>query len=500
MNEQVFDASGLMAQAARVAEEAQAERRAAFQQELDAWRAAPGGGAFQSSLPPPVVSGAIPWPPGLVGQIAGYIYEQSPRPVAEVAIVGALGLMAGIVGRCWHIPGSGLNLYIVLVARSAIGKEAMNKGVMKLIQATAASCPEAGSYVDPNEYASGPALSKACAGNPCFVNLMGEIGHKFRAMAQDRDSSMRSLQKALLTLYDKSGPDAVAGGISYSNQENNVEAMHSVAFSLIGETTPGTFYESITNAMMQNGFMSRFCVIEYRGDRPARNPAFSQRPPQELVQRMLLIVRCAGMAAAANVYQEVGFSDAAKALLDRFDYECDDAIHAAGDDENRRQLWNRAHLKALRVAALLAVGDNHISPVISEEHAAWAIDLMRRGNAVFERRIFEGDVGEGSDGGRERKVLELCREFLTLPADKLPNWLKSGGELMQRSGIVPRKYLQQRTQRMAAFEKFKLGHVAALNMATKTAIANGALMDVKKEALVEQYDFHGQAYRVLTLL
>lgn len=443
------------------------------------------------------MQGALPCPPGLVGQIAQYIYQQAPRPVAEVAIVGALGLMAGIVGRNWYIPGSGLNLYVVLVARSAVGKEAMHSGAMNIITAAAAQYPQAMNHVVPDDFVSGPALLKRCAQNQCFVNTSGELGHKFEQMADNRDMSMRSLQKVMLTLYDKSGPDSVAGGIAYSNQENNVEAMRSVAFSIIGETTPGTFYESITDAMMRNGFMSRFCVIEYTGDRPARNIARVDSPPQALIDHIVPIIRQAGLAMATNAFQPVAFSEPATVLLDRFDEECDAAIRAAGDNENLRQLWSRSHLKALRVAALLAVGDHYLHPIVSEEHATWAITLIRHGIAAFDRRIRQGDVGEGTDGGREQKVMELCREFLTLPTDKLPTWLKDGKH-MQDANIVPRKYLQQRTQRLAAFEKHKLGHTMALDLTLKTAIANGNLMGVKGDKLVEMFGFHGQAYRVLS--
>ena len=474
----------------------QASIRADLEQQLAKSNAAPGGGAYAGDGAALPVQGTLPMPPGFVGALAQFIYQHAPRPVAEVAIVGALGLMAGIAGRTWHIPGSGLNLYVVLVARSAIGKEAMHSGIASLIGAANEQYPETGFHVDFSDYVSGPALQKACAQVPCFVNVAGEIGHKFLAMAVDKDASMRSLRKVLTTLYSKSGPGGIAGGIAYSAQENNVGSTQGVAFSLIGETTPGTFYESITDAMMRDGFMSRFCVIEYGGDRPAKNVAPVQRPPKALVDHMLLIVRHAGLAAATNVYQEVAFSDGARALLDRFEDECDAAIHAAGDDENVRQLWNRAHLKALRVAALLAVGDKYLNPVVTDEQAAWAITLMRHGIAAFDRRIRQGEVGEGTDGGREQKVLELCREFLLMPADKLPSWLKHGDD-MRRTGIVPRRYLQQKTQRLAAFGNFKLGHTAALNMAIKTAMTNGTLLEVKKEPLSEQFSFHGQAYRLV---
>ena len=494
MADSPFDASKLVAKAEQVRVDAAQVIRDKAALELEKARAAPGAGAYTGNAEPLAVQSALPFPPGFVGQVARFIYERAPRPVAEVAIVGALGLMAGVAGRQWHIPGSGLNLYVVLVARSAIGKEAMSSGIMKLVQSGIKQLPEGAFYVDPNDYVSGPALIKACAQNPCFVNVASELGHKFESMAQNRDANMRALQRTLLSLYDKSGPDAVAGGISYSNQDSNVDPTQSVAFSLIGETTPGTFYESLTDAMMRNGFMSRFCVIEYCGDRPPKNRARIDEPPQELVDHLVLLMKAAWNAASAEQYQEVTFSETAAALLERFDDECDEAIHAAGDDENRRQLWNRAHLKALRVAALLAVGDHPFNPIVLDEDAAWAIALIRHGIAAFEKRIREGDVGEGTDGGREQKVLGICLEFLT--ADKLPHWLKDGAK-MQQAGIVPRRYLQQRTQRLSAFEKHKLGHTAALNMAIKTAITNSRLMEVKKEALNEQFGFLGQAYRVL---
>jgi len=438
---------------------------------------------------------ALPPPPGFIGELAQFIYQQAPRPVPEVAIVGALGLMAGIAGRTWHVPGSGLNLYVVLVARSAIGKEAMHGGIAKLISAAAEQCPVAGNFVDFSDFVSGPALVKACLANPCFVNAAGEIGHKFLEMAVNKDSSMRSLRKTVTTLYSKSGPDDVAGGMTYSNQESNVASTKGVAFSLIGETTPGTFYQSITDEMMADGFMSRFCVIEYTGDRPAKNSLPAQRPPQPLVDQLARLITHAHSAMTTNRFQEVAFGDGAREQLDSFDRECDAAIHEAGDDEGQRQLWNRAHLKALRVAALLAVGDNPFKPVVTEGQADWAITLVRHGISAFERRIRSGDVGEGTDGGREQRILELCREFILLPAEKIPSYLKNGAA-MQQVGIVPYKYLQRRTQRISAFEKHKAGHTPALNMAIKTAMTNGNLAEVKKETLALQFGFHGQAYRV----
>jgi hypothetical protein len=387
-------------------------------------------------------SASITLPPGLAGDLARFIYRAAPRPVAEVAVVGALGLLAGVCGREWNISGSGLNVYIVLVARSGIGKEAMHQGVSKLVAAAGrAGAMTADEVVCFEDFVSGPALVKACLGRPCFVNVAGEIGHKFRMMADDRDNNARGLRKQMTTLYSKSGRDDVAGGLIYSNAESSVASVQGVAFSLIGESTPGTFFESLTSAMMEDGFMSRFNVVEYTGDRPDKNPARAEAPTPELVQRLVDLMTQAQTLRLRQEIQPVALSEAAAAQLDAFEVECDGQIRAAGDDESRRQMWNRAHLKALRMAALLAVGDNHLLPTVSDDHAAWAIGLVRADVAVFGRRIGSGQVGMASDDARELKLATIIREYICAksisPGYKVP-------PKMHETGLVPRHYLQMR--------------------------------------------------------
>ena len=443
--------------------------------------------------------GVLPLPPGFVGYLTGYILQHAIRPVPEVAVVAALGIMAGLAGREWTtFTNSGLNLYAVLVARSAIGKEAMHTGISTVMRAVEVYHPAARDAFDFNEYASGPALIKGINLHPCLLNIMGEIGHKFLAMSKGKESALNSLRKTLTDLYSKSGSSGIVGGLSYSSQDNNIQSAEAVAYSLVGETTPGTFYQSITDEMMSDGFMSRFLVIQYEGDRPPENPAPQHVPPVEMVKWLAGIAQHATTMRTRQVFCTVPPQPDARQRLNAFRDECDRHINDAGDDERLRQLWSRAHLKALRVATLLAVGDHPFAPKVTLEQVEWAIALVRHGNAAFLKRIDAGEVGEGTDGGRERKVMDLCREFMLLPADKMPVWLKDG-KGMQAAAIVPRRYLQQRTQRLAAFEGHKLGHTPALNMAIKTATDNGNLMEVKKDKLVEMFSFHGQGYRVLNL-
>lgn len=476
--------------AAQVHEEQEQAQREAVEEFLKPNTAHP--------APQAPASGVLPMPPGFVGYLARYILGQAMRPVPEVATVAALGIMAGLAGQQWNtFTNTGLNLYIVLVARSGIGKEAMHDGISELRYAMSEQYPASGNYFDFTEYASGPALIKACAANWCFLNISSELGHRFKAMANAKDGPMTTLRKALNQLYMKSSPRSIMGGIGYSSQEDNVVPAGGVAYSLLGETTPRTFYESITDSMMEDGLMSRFLVIQYDGKRPPENAARQTTPPKELVDWLSRIGRHGELLHSQNKQLPVPALPDAKQALDAFRDECDKEIDAAGDDEWILQLWNRAHLKVLRVATLLAVGDQPFAPKVTLEHVEWAIMLVQHGNAEFLKRLGAGEVGEGSDGGREAKVLDICREFLR-PGAKMPAGLKNG-EQMRQAGIVPRNYLQTRTQRVAAFEKHKLGAKAALDLAINTALANGRIMEVKKDKAVEMYNFHGKAYRVLNL-
>lgn len=438
----------------------------------------------------------LAWPPGFVGTVARFIYANSYLPIKEVSIVGALGIMSGLCGKAWHIPQSGLNLYIILVARSAIGKEAMHSGIAALVSKCSTKFPFFGNFVDFTEYVSGPALVKACLNNPSFCNVSGEWGRRLKRLAADdgKEGPLQTLRTQMTNLYQKSGPQSIAGGLGYSNAEGSVASVAGVAYSMIGESTPGTFYEALTESMMEDGFLSRFLVIGYDGDRPDRNPSMVLEPDDALAQALADIAAQAYEHINRQTSQPLGRTEEAAAVMAQFDAEAHQRITST-DDESRRQMWNRASLKALRVAALLAVGDNYLSPSITADHMRWAIGLIRQDITMMSKRLESGDVGSG-DRARERKLVHLIDDYITRPA--IPKGYRVP-EQMHKDGLVPRSYLQQRTQQTAAFYNHKLGPNRALEEAISACISNGWLMEVKGTSVVEGYGHHGKTYRVLDL-
>lgn len=438
--------------------------------------------------------GGMNWPPGLMGEVARYIYSISPRPVKEVAIATSIGFFAGICGKAWNIPDSGLNLYIILIAQSGVGKEGMHIGISKLSNAVIARQPAAQGFFNFTDMVSGQALRKSIIDSPCFLNIAGEWGRKMKRLANDMDGPMSSLRTTMTDLYQKSAAGTIVGGATYSKSENNIASTTGVAYSMLGEATPDTFYGSLTEAMMEDGFLSRFLLIEYKGDRQPLNKNKSQDVPAQLADRLTQIAHYALTKMAADVTVEVDRTPEAGKMIDEFDRECDYHINSS-TEEYWRQMWNRASLKNMRLAALLAVTDNWLNPVIQVHHVEWALEVIRKDVALMSGRIQSGDVGE-RDSNRIAKVLSVMSDYL--------NGKYSGknyhlDENMRRDGVITKSFLSSRIQTSAAFSKHKLGATAALNNTLISMIEFAYIAEIPRIKTKELYNSSAVSYQIINL-
>ena len=438
----------------------------------------------------------LKWPPGFLGEVAKFIYSASPRPVMQVSIVSALGLFAGVTGRGYHINQTGLNVYLILIAQSAVGKEAMHSGISYIVKSLLHDIPSITNFIDFDEHASGPALNKAVSENPSFLNICGEFGQRIAEMAMGAAGPTHTLKKTMTHLYQKSGPSAIVGGIKYSNKEGNAKSTQSVAYSLIGESTPGTLFNSITEDMMEDGFLSRFTMIQYEGERVGLNHNININVPESL--KNLLVKKFKIYISATSMeghFLEVKLTTSAWLIQFDFNLLCDKKINSE-TLESRRQMWNRAHIKALRFAALLAVADNEEYPYVTLDHMRWAINVILLDIKTISEKMNSGDIGV-SDDGRITKLKQVAREYLMLKNDELERY--GIDKRMRENSIVPRKFLQMRTCGVNAFRVHKMGSTTALNQAISTLIDNGEFKELDKITLEKEYNAHGKCYRILKI-
>lgn len=246
--------------------------------------------------------------------------------------------------------------------------------------------------------------------------------------------------------------------------------------------------------MMEDGFLSRFLHIEYNGLRPRLNDAQFIDPPHALADAVADL--CTHPLTLLSRQQTTFVDRTAKAseMLARFEIECDDIINAT-DDESQRQMWNRASLKVMRLSALLAVCDNHLAPVIQEQHVAWALDVINRDINIMKRRFEAGDIGSG-DQAKMKKVIYILKDYLrngAAASHKIP-------KEMYEAAIVTRRLLQKRTYQAPAFSNHKNGSAYALDMTLKNLIDDGYIAPVNDTELVKKYGYHGKCFRIIGVL
>lgn len=426
-----------------------------------------------SNAPAPARVGL--YPPGLVGELARYFYSSADRPVHEVALLAALGLVAGVTGRAYNISNTGLNQYLLLVATTGTGKEDGPKGIDRMLATVRANVPVIDEFIGPGAFASGQALIRILDQRPCFLSVLGEFGLTLQALNDPRaPAAVVMLKRVLLDLYSKSGWRSVLRSTAYSDQEKNTKTVQAPNVSILGDTTPETFYDGISSADIADGLIPRFQIVEYTGPRPARNRNAGHPPSAELAQQFTELAVHALTMQNNRTCANVQIATDALMLLDQFDAECDahmNRTHSAGE----KQLWNRAHLKSLKLAGLLAVGMSPHNPVVTHELAHWAIEFTRNGTEAILRRFDEGDVGNG-DAKQASELRRLVREYMNLSPSELKNY-KVKPEL-QKAGVIPYAYLVTRTARLAAFYKDRRGAAGSLRAVLEVAVQTEQLSQV----------------------
>lgn len=442
----------------------------------------------------------IEYPPGVLGEICEYMFNAAPRPVKEIAIVAGLGLMAGVTGKAYHLPQTGLNLYIILIAQSAVGKEAMHNGISYLVNHVERYVPGADKFAKFTDFVSGPALVKSFMETPSFVNVVGEIGRKIAAMGAGYNPAMQTLRTQLINLYQKSAPGSSVGSLAYSDKDKNVDIKGAVAYSLIGETTPGTLYDALTEDMMEDGFLSRFSLIQYHGERVPLHYGAVTTPPASLLQKLVTIFSYS-MTGNADRTDGAPNSKLVHIRMDawmlqwKFNVYCDKKINSYVK-ESQRQMWNRSHLKALRIAGVIAACDDPVNPVVTLEHMKWAINLVLNDVLQMGEKLDNGDIGSDDDI-RTTKIKNICKQYLSIKsADAEKAGVTYG---MISSSIIPRKYLQMRTCKLSAFNNHKNGSTFSLNLALQSLIDDGHLVEQDKTMMLTQFGPMGKCYKIVKL-
>ena len=443
-------------------------------------------------------SGVNPFPPGLLGEIAQFFLDQAPRQVPDIALAGAIAFMAGICGRAYNISGTGLNQYVLMLAQTGVGKDAVADGIAKLTAAVQTQVPSIIDFKGPGELVSAPGLIKWLDKKSCMLSIVGEFGKKLQEMASDRASPhLQGLSRALLQMYSKSGNGSVFDPMAYSDREKNTGTIQSPSLTIFGESVPDNFYDSLDESLISDGLLPRFLIFEYKGERAYLNKNASTVVPSfSLIQSVCNLV--ANVLSTNTQHQKVNHVQSLPEALIRindFDTWTTDTMNTS-DGEVYRHLWNRAHLKAHKLAALRAVGMNYLEPIITLEEINWAIDIVVDQTRKLIAKFDTGQIGQ-SGGGENKQLTHMVKtisQFLHNPFDV---YSKYGGVFeMHRDGVITEAHISRRLIGVSCYRNDRQGPTMAIKRVIKTLLDADDIREIPRSQMQATYGKGPRAFAI----
>ena len=442
------------------------------------------------------VNRTYPRPPDVLGDIADFIYGASIHPVKEVAYAGAIAWAAGVMGRHFNISGTGLNQYVLLLAATGRGKEGASDGIDLIYQTLRPSIPEIENFRGPSNLASGPGLIRTLSEReaPVALAIVGEFGLRLCAMVDPRANAAEiTLKAALLDLFSKSGESKTLSPIAYSDSTKNTKLLESPALSILGVSTPETFFNKLTEASVSDGLIPRFLTVVYQGPAKESSENRVMQMDPTLQAKLLKAVEVSIYMSRNNSFCHIQMTDAARKLTREFELDIVKRTNAIGSDNAVVAILNRAHLKVLRLAGLVACLANPMKPQVTETHAKWAIDFVETDIAYMGSRFETGDVGDG-DAKQMNVLREKMRSLFNpnSPPTKDKRWLE-----MLSKNVVPHSLIAQKLLSSACFSSDRRGATVALAACLKELANYGEIRELPTQQVSAQFGTSSKAYLVV---
>ncbi len=294
----------------------------------------------------------IPWPPGYFGRLCQNIYEMQIYQYREVAIVTAVGLVAGIAGRKFNVSRTGLNVYLTLLMGTGKGKDSIGK-IIRRILLELNDIGQGSSFIGNSRFTGPKGLIDSLVSARSQVCIFTEAGILMQSSAGDQSG----LTRVLLGLYGTSGERDISSSEAYSRKEDGIPAIRNPALSIINEATPETLLDALKDSnSLDNGLLPRQSVFRIIGKKPYENENVREFVDDDLMSILRkLVVKCASIQSEDNCVGKVwqfGFEDLdEKRAHSKF---CTD-VENDNDGTTKGVMASRMHMKTMKFAAIATV-------------------------------------------------------------------------------------------------------------------------------------------------
>lgn len=340
--------------------------------------------------------------PGVLGDIVSYSAKTAIKPQPQFDVQTALALGSVAMGRRFITDNRNMSsLYFLNVGKTGSGKEHANTVIEDCLEA--ADCMH---LRGPSGYTSSSAVLSALNEKPSHVAVIDEFGSMLASASAKGNQNKKDALTMLMEAWGRQTKTLRNVGYSMVQMtESQKKAMQieikSPSLSIMGMTTPETFYEAVGSKDVASGFLNRILIVESKRPRElSRNPDQID-VPKSVVDWIRDVSTTQGEGASmlsdqGNEFPPVPlmipFSEQARTLLRDYEITITDRQNAS--NPMIADMMNRSREVAMRLSLIVAVslGDREITSV----SAQWAIDYvdfyLRQTLEIMDVRISEGDT------------------------------------------------------------------------------------------------------------
>lgn len=393
--------------------------------------------------------------PGLLGDIARFSISYAFRPISEFAQISALAVLAPLFARRFATPtGGGLNLYLIGLAPTGSGKEALIAAPQAVLQAA-----DLGHLAGAGDFTSDSAIELAIRARPNFLAPIDEVG-EFVGSAQHKmaASFSRTIRKALLDLYGKSRPDGRWTGKQKAEIDNDKanDPVYSPSLSILGASTSEGFFSALTEANLADGFINRLLVVQGGKPLPRNLDPVRLAVPETVITALKAAYEAGDAGNLSSLasrtatmrpkMQTVPWADDA-AQTDWLTI-CDWQDEA--EEAGRGGITGRAAEQALKVATLRALARNPHEPAVTGGDIKWAWELVRTSIEALEQ------AAAANMGASDFELLVQAIERAVIDAG--PQGI-AWSKLNERRGVTKHtpKMVEAAVQRLVEREVVRVG-------------------------------------------
>lgn len=379
--------------------------------------------------------------PGLVGAIGRYHDSVSHRVAPIYGIAAGLSAVSALAGGRYFLrmptSDASTNLYIMCLGGSGSGKEGVRgvvKTVLKIAEMDTATSA-----------ASEAALLRHLHKRGDVLWMPDEFGRHLKFAGNPNGGHQYQFISCVMKTYGLFF--SATERCVYADTKNNIDPVISPYLSVLATATPSSLTEALTNAAVVDGTLNRFIVINI-GDSPIPfrdGPKGAMNNDLEVEIHGLSALTYLGSKRTGKI--AIDPDDGAVGLLIGYRDEADEMRVAA---ERRRcpsePLWARSYENALRVAAVVALGDSDpFAPRLTVDHARWAITYMRWSTGQSIRLL--GAIGDTQTERDGKAIIRYVEDCIESPKNDL-----------NRKGWVSKSQITRRFQQVKKHDRDNILH------------------------------------------